>query len=105
MGTRSREKPTRLSEKLIQVRNALGLSQDGMIRCMGISEKITREDISKYERGIREPSLLVLLEYAHAANVIVDVLIDDELDLPAKLPASIKSEGSRGRSISKSKRR
>jgi transcriptional regulator with XRE-family HTH domain len=105
MGTRSREKPTRLSEKLIQVRHALGLSQDGIIRCMGVTEKITREDISKYERGIREPSLLVLLEYARAANLFVDVLIDDELDFPAKLPANIKSEGRRSRSISRSKRR
>jgi transcriptional regulator with XRE-family HTH domain len=72
---------------------------------MGVSEKISREDISKYERGIREPSLLVLLEYAHAANVIVDVLINDELDLPAKLPASIKSEGVRRPTGSGTKKR
>lgn len=95
MGTHSREKPGRLAEKLVQIRTSLGLSQDGIIRRMGVSEKITREDISKYERGLREPSLLVLWEYARAAGVWLDVLVDDELDLPLKLPANPKSEGIR----------
>lgn len=87
MGSRAREKPARLAEKLVQIRQALDLSQDGMIRRMGVTDKITREDISKYERGLREPSLLVLLEYGRAANVPVEVLIDDEIDLPRNLPA------------------
>lgn len=95
MGTHPREKPSRLAEKLVQIRTSLGLSQDGIIRRMGVSEKITREDISKYERGLREPSLLVLWEYARAAGVWLDVLVDDELDLPLKLPANPKSEGIR----------
>lgn len=104
MGTRSREKPSRLAEKLIQIRSALGLSQDGIIRRMGISEKITREDISKYERGLREPSLLVLWEYARAAGVWLDVLVDDELDLPLKLPANPKSDGVRRKKSSRGKK-
>src|SRR6267142_6323292 len=54
--TRAREAPARLPEKLVQIREGLELSQDGMIRCMGVTEKITREDISKYERGVRQPS-------------------------------------------------
>ena len=93
MGTRSREKPVRLAEKLVRIRRILDLSQDGIIRRMGVAEKITREDISKYERGLREPSLLVLLEYARAARVWVDVLIDDSLDLPEKLSSTPKSAG------------
>lgn len=93
MGTRSREKPGRLTEKLVQIRHSLGLSQDGIIRYMGVTEKITRGDISKYERGLREPSLLVLWEYARAAGVWIDVLVDDELDLPEKLPSPVKHEG------------
>ena len=104
MGTRSREKPSRLAEKLIQIRSALGLSQDGMIRRMGVSEKITREDISKYERGLREPSLLVLWEYARASGVWLDVLVDDELELPLNLPANPKSEGIRRKKSSRGKK-
>ena len=38
----------------------------------------------------REPLLPVLLAYARLAGVSTDVLIDDELDLPAKLPAKPK---------------
>lgn len=86
MGSRAREKPARLAEKLIQIRQALNLSQDGMIRRMGVSDKITREDISKYERGLREPSLPVLLEYAHAAGVSMEMVVDDNVDLPEHLP-------------------
>ena len=38
--------------------------------------------ISRYETGRREPSLLVLLEYARLAGISTDVLIDDRLNLP-----------------------
>jgi transcriptional regulator with XRE-family HTH domain len=40
--------------------------------------------ISRYEQGIAEPSLLVLLEYAHLAGVAMDTLVDDKQDLPKK---------------------
>lgn len=90
MGTRAREAPARLAEKLVQIREALDLSQDGMIRRMGVTEKITREDVSKYERGVRQPSLLVVLEYARAANVAMEVLVDDSLELPKKLNMKLK---------------
>jgi len=84
MGRTSREKPARLGEKLLQIRNALGLSQSEILSRLGLTERLSRDDISKYERGVREPSLIVLLRYARAAGISTDVLIDDELDLPAK---------------------
>ena len=90
MGRTSREKPARLGEKLLQIREALGLSQNELLSRLGLSERLNRDDISKYERGVREPSLPVLLRYARAVNVSTDVLIDDELDLPAKLPSKRK---------------
>jgi transcriptional regulator with XRE-family HTH domain len=95
MGTRAREKPARLAEKLAQIRQTLNLSQDGMISRMGVAEKITREDISKYERGLREPSLLVLLEYARVAGVTMEMLADDKLDLPKRLPAGLSFKRSK----------
>jgi transcriptional regulator with XRE-family HTH domain len=87
MGRTSREKPARLGEKLLQIRNALGLSQNEILSRLGLTERLNRDDISKYERGVREPSLPVLLRYARVVGISTDVLIDDDLDLPAKLPA------------------
>jgi transcriptional regulator with XRE-family HTH domain len=85
MGRTSREKPERLAEQLIQIRVALGLSQSEVLTRMGLTERLNRDDVSKYERGVREPSLPVLLRYARMAGISTDVLIDDELDLPEKL--------------------
>lgn len=93
MGRGARPRPERLAKKLIQIREALGLSQNGMIRHLGFEDSVTQDYISAYERGVREPPLPVLLEYARAAGVWVDVLIDDELDLPSKLPSVPKHEG------------
>lgn len=81
MGSSSREKPQRLAEKLLQIRVRLDLSQNGMLNRLGLGDKLTRIDISKYERGLREPSLLTLLAYARVIEVSTDVLIDDKLDL------------------------
>ncbi len=93
MGQSSRPRPKRLAQKLCQIRNSFALSQDGMVDHLGLRGKITRERISAYEQDEREPPLFVLLRYAQAAGVWVDVLIDDELDLPAKLPSPKKHEG------------
>ena len=57
------------------------------------SHTLTSASISAYELGQREPPLPVLLEYARLANVYLDALADDELDLPERLPAKRKSEG------------
>lgn len=80
-----RQKPERLAEKLLQIRTALGLSQDGMLERLGLSDEFVRSRISAYELGNREPPLPVLLRYARLVGVSTDVLIDDEIDLPAKL--------------------
>lgn len=88
-----RESPKRLGEKLVTIRVSLTLSQGEMLRHLGIDEEYTREEISAYERGVRSPPLHVLLKYSKAARVWVNVLIDDDLDLPAKLPAPRMHEG------------
>jgi transcriptional regulator with XRE-family HTH domain len=84
----ARPKPERLAEKLRQVREALGLSQSDMWRRLGVEDLIEFRQISAYELGTREPTLMVLLEYARAAGVPTEVLIDDNLDLPDKLPGT-----------------
>jgi transcriptional regulator with XRE-family HTH domain len=93
MGKQTRKRPKRLPEKLFEIRQRLGLSQNEMVRRLGLAEELERDYISKFERGTLEPTLWVLLQYARAANVYVDVLIDNDLDLPERLPARIKSEG------------
>ena len=90
MGTRARHKPERLAAKLLRIREALGLSQNGLIKQMGAEDLSAQNTVSEYELGKREPSLLVLLKYAEVAGVCLDVLANDELDLPAKLPAKPK---------------
>ena len=103
MGRTSRQKPLRLASKLLAIRQALGLSQNELIRHLGMEEDLIQGTISAYELGNREPSLLVLLSYARVAGVYVDVLVDDELDLPAKLPARPRSDGIRSNSKRKPK--
>ena len=90
MGTYPRLRQQRLPEKLRQIRDALGLSQSEMLRRLGAEELIAYNRISEFESGKREPPLLILLLYARAANVSTDVLIDDELDLPERLPGQSK---------------
>lgn len=91
MGKATRQKPERLGEKLVKIREELGLSQNGMIQRLGLAEVISRNNLSVYESGKREPSLLVLLRYARAVGIALEVLVDDELDLPKTLPTLPKS--------------
>ncbi len=53
MGRYSRQKPARLAEKLLQIRKALGLSQNEMIRRLGLEDVLTQSRISGYELGTR----------------------------------------------------
>lgn len=88
MGRGSRPRPARLAEKLVQIRTVLGISQNELISRLSYSDELIREDISAFERGIREPPLPILLRYARVAGISTDILIDDELNLPGHLPAS-----------------
>ena len=87
MGRAARSKPVRLAEKLKGIREKLGFSQGEIVLRLKLEEgTISRSSIAGYELGMKEPPLPILLKYARLANVIVDVLIDDELNLPDQLP-------------------
>jgi transcriptional regulator with XRE-family HTH domain len=92
MGGAARMRPKRLAEKLLQIRNALGLSQSELLKRLGFEDAIAYYRISNYERGTGEPPLPVLLQYARIAGVNMEALVDDELDLPDKLPFSTNHE-------------
>lgn len=87
MGKTIRPKPARLAEKLLQVRNSFGLSQNQLIKHLGLSEELFQASISGYELGTREPPLPILLKYAEIAGICTDVLINDNLELPLNLPS------------------
>jgi transcriptional regulator with XRE-family HTH domain len=88
----ARPRPKRLAEKLLQIRISLGLSQTEMHRLLGVEEEITYKRISYYELDQGEPPLTVLMQYARAAGINTEALIDDELDLPAKLPGPVNHD-------------
>ena len=90
-----RRRPKRLAKKLLQIRNALGLSQPEMLRRLGIDDLIDYTTISKYELDKNEPPLDVLLKYARVAGVHMEDLVDDDLNLPAKLPGTVRHQGSK----------
>ncbi|HUS11249.1 MAG TPA: helix-turn-helix transcriptional regulator [Pyrinomonadaceae bacterium] len=86
-------RPRRLAEKLLYIRNALGLSQGELYRRLGVEDLIPPKRISRYERDELEPPLPILLQYARAAGVHMEDIVDDELDLPTRLPGNVRHQG------------
>jgi transcriptional regulator with XRE-family HTH domain len=99
MGKANRPRPQHLAEKLLVIRQKTdgGLSQNEMLKKLGLEDDLERDRISKYERGTLDPPWFVLLRYAEAANVYLEVLVDDRIELPNKLPCIEKGEGIRQR--------
>ena len=72
--------------------------------------KLYPGNISRFEQGLREPPPLILLAYARAAGISVEVLIDADFELPEQVALKATQEskvtGQEKRSIrTKSKRR
>lgn len=101
----ARPKPERLAEKLRQIRLALGLSQSEMLKRLEVEDQIDYTRISGYESDLREPPLMILLRYARVAGVYVEDLIDDELDLPEKLPGTARRQGIKHKPTPRTKKR
>jgi len=81
VGTARQLRPKRLGEKLASIRRRLKLSQNEIIGRMGFAGVLFREEISSFERDVRVPPPLVLLEYARLAKTNVDNLLDDALEV------------------------
>lgn len=83
MGSASRVKPERLGEKLMAIRNQFDYSFSEMAARLS-DEKIMvlRTDVSRYEKGLREPSLIILLRYAKLGKTTLDALADDGVKFP-----------------------
>ena len=87
MGQAPRNKPKRLGEKLLQIREALGLSQKEMAERLAerTGFKITQTHISNYEHDRVEPFLETTLAYARLASVEMNDIADDDVDLNFKV--------------------
>jgi transcriptional regulator with XRE-family HTH domain len=89
MGTRHpRPQPDRLAEKLRRLRSQFGYTLEEMAQALSRVKKSppNKSHIHRFEAGIREPSLLVLLEYSRISGISLEALVDDEVELPMKLP-------------------
>lgn len=93
-----------LGEKLLQIRMALGLSQSEMLKRLGYEESIFYTRISDYELNKRVPPLPLVLQYARVAQVHLEDIVDDELELPAKLPGNVRYQGIKRSSKSRKRR-
>jgi transcriptional regulator with XRE-family HTH domain len=82
-----------LGEKLRQIRKRIdgGLTQNEIVERLGLEKDFDQERISKYERGILEPPVYVLIGYSDLAGIPLDVLLRPERDIPDKLPVRLKS--------------
>lgn len=107
MGSASRQSPKFLAQKLRTIRQVIddGLSQEEMVSRLGLTGVIDRTYISRYESGILDPPLYVLLRYAEVAGLHLEVLADDELLLPKHIPAVPKSDGIRKRTGKRTRKR
>jgi DNA-binding XRE family transcriptional regulator len=93
-----RPRPLRLAEKLLQIRVGLGLSQTQMLERLGFAESMHYGRISEYEQDKREPTLMTLLAYARAASVHLEDIVDDNFELPRKLPGNVNYRGTNRKS-------
>ena len=74
----ARPRPQRLAQKLLQIRTTLGLSQSQIAKQIGIRDYTV---VSKYERDVNEPPLIVLLAYSRTYGIPLERIVDDDLTL------------------------
>jgi transcriptional regulator with XRE-family HTH domain len=87
MGNR-RPRPQRIPEKLREIRQTMGISQARMPARLGFPGMHPGR-ISEYETNKREPTLHTLLAYADLAGVHLEFIVNDDLNLPPRLPGKV----------------
>jgi transcriptional regulator with XRE-family HTH domain len=80
MGRSRRNKPVRLSHKLLAIRKRLNMSQTQMARALEL--KVHYSAVSNFELGTREPDLIVVMRYARLAGISMETIVDDQMNLP-----------------------
>lgn len=75
-----------------------------MLKRLGYEESILYTRISDYELSKRVPPLPLILQYARVAGAHMEDIVDDELDVPERLPGNVRYEGLKRKSKSRKKR-
>jgi len=75
-----RKSPKKLGGKLREVRLRMDMTQEEVAKHLGTDSGA----ISRYERGLRDPSLLEILAFSRMSGVGIDILIDDKMSLAKK---------------------
>jgi len=74
--------PKKLGKKMKQIREGLGMSQRQIVEALNYKDTPLRaSQISQYETGQREPTMMLVLAYARLANVPMECLVDDKMKL------------------------
>jgi transcriptional regulator with XRE-family HTH domain len=77
-----RAMPKKLGKKMRQIREGLGMSQREIVKALNYKDAPLRgSQISQYESGQREPTMMLVLAYGRLAKVSVESLIDDKMKL------------------------
>ena len=78
-----RAMPKKLGKKLRQIRERLGMSQREIVQALDYrATPLRASQISQYENGQREPTMMLVLAYARLARVPMETLVDDRMKLP-----------------------
>ena len=96
MGRGRRPRPRNLNYKLSEIRRRLEITQEEMAKRLiefGAERTMSSGYVADFETGKREPSLLALLAYTRMVKVTMEALVDDEMELPRKLPGEVKQRG------------
>ena len=80
MARYKRKGPKKLAGKLREIRMRLDMTQQEVADQLGTDAS----SISRFERGIREPSLLETLAYSRMSGVGMELLVDDKMSLAKK---------------------
>ena len=74
--------PKNLPKKLKEIRLKAGLSKTAIIKTLNYKAlPLYPSHISQFERGERQPPLLLVMAYAELGGTCMSVLADDELSL------------------------
>lgn len=83
MGRSRQPRPKKLAKKLREIRIRMGLTQKEMFdRLKDRKTPLYLGHISLYESDQRVPPLMVLLKYARVFGTSMEIIVDDDLDLP-----------------------